>query len=123
MRLGHRLEIHTGGPQLALTALALGASGYLSSEANLAPNLCVEVITAYQDNDARLLGDRFGALLRLSRAFYGAGGIRATKAALNALGLPGGFPRLPQLPVSDAVVPGLLEVIDQLGIGTIEGWT
>jgi 4-hydroxy-tetrahydrodipicolinate synthase len=121
--LGDRLEVHTGGPHLALTALALGATGYLSSEGNLAPTLCVEVIRAYQDNDARRLGDRFGALLRLSGAFYGAGGIRATKAVLNALGLPGGYPRLPQLPVADAVVPGLLEVIDRLGIGAIEGWT
>ncbi len=42
--LGDRLEIHVGGPQLALTALALGATGYLSSEGNLAPHLCVGVI-------------------------------------------------------------------------------
>jgi 4-hydroxy-tetrahydrodipicolinate synthase len=53
---------------------------------------------------------------------YAAGGIRATKAALNALGLPGGYPRLPQLPVPDSMVPPLLEAIEQLGIGAIEGW-
>jgi 4-hydroxy-tetrahydrodipicolinate synthase len=120
--LGDRLEIHTGGPHLALTALSLGATGYLSSEGNLAPNLCVGVIRAYQDNDARRLGDLYGSLLRLSGAFYQAGGIRATKAALNALGLPGGFPRLPQLPVPASAVPPLLEMIEQLGVGAIEGW-
>jgi 4-hydroxy-tetrahydrodipicolinate synthase len=120
--LGDRLEIHVGGPQLALTALALGATGYLSSEGNLAPRLCMGVIEAYGDNDAHRMGQLFGTLLRLSATFYGAGGIRATKRALSALGLPGGFPRLPQLPVSDATVPALLQAIEELDIATIEGW-
>ena len=120
--LGDRLEIHVGGPQLALTALALGATGYLSSEGNLAPHLCVGVITAYCDNDARRTGHLFGTLLRLSGTLYAAGGIRATKSALNALGLPGGFPRPPQLPVPEATVPALLGVIERLGLAAIEGW-
>jgi len=120
--LGHRLEIHVGGPQLGLTALSLGANGYLSSEGNLAPHLCVGVIDAYRDNDARRLADWYGKLLRLSMALYGAGGIRATKAALGALGLPGGSPRLPQLPVGPDRIPPLLDVIEQLGIAAIEGW-
>jgi 4-hydroxy-tetrahydrodipicolinate synthase len=120
--LGHRLEIHVGGPQLGLTALSLGASGYLSSEGNLAPRLCVGVIDAYRDNDARRLVDWYGKLLRLSMALYGAGGIRATKAVLGALGLPGGSPRLPQLPVVPDRIPPLLDLIEQLGIATIEGW-
>jgi 4-hydroxy-tetrahydrodipicolinate synthase len=120
--LGHRLEIHVGGPQLGLTALSLGANGYLSSEGNLAPHLCVGVIEAYRDNDAGRLADWYGKLLRLSLALYGAGGIRATKAALGALGLPGGSPRLPQLPVGPDRIPPLLDVIEQLGIAAIEGW-
>jgi 4-hydroxy-tetrahydrodipicolinate synthase len=120
--LGHRLEIHVGGPQLALTALSLGANGYLSSEGNLAPHLCVGVIDAYRDDDARRLTDRYGKLLRLSMALYGAGGIRATKAVLGALGLAGGSPRLPQLPLDPDRVPPLLEVIEQLGLAHIEGW-
>ena len=120
--LGDRLEIHVGGPHLALTALSLGATGYLSSEGNLAPKLCVGVIDAYRENDAWRMGDFYGELLRLSGTFYAAGGIRATKAALNALGLPGGFPRLPQLPLPDASVPPLLDAIERLGIGAIEGW-
>lgn len=120
--LGDRLEIHVGGPHLALTALSLGATGYLSSEGNLAPHLCVGVIEAYRDNDAGRMSQLFGTLLRLSATFYGAGGIRATKAALNALGLPGGYPRPPQLPVPDSVVPGLLGAIEHLGIAAIEGW-
>lgn len=120
--LGARLEIHVGGPNLALTALSLGATGYLSSEGNLAPKLCVGVIDAYRRNDAHRLGELFGVLLRLSNALYGAGGIRSTKAVLNALSLPGGFPRLPQLPLPPESVPALLELIDRLGLTSTEGW-
>ena len=120
--LGDRLEIHVGGPQWALTALALGATGYLSSEGNLAPNLCVGVISAYCDNDARRTGQLFGALLRLSDTFYAAGGIRAIKSVLTARGLPGGFPRPPQLPVPESAVPALLRAIERLDIPAIEGW-
>ena len=120
--LGTRLEIHVGGPHLALSALSLGATGYLSSEGNLAPHLCVGVIQAYKDGDAHHMGELYGSLLRLSATLYAAGGIRATKASLNALGLPGGYPRLPQLPVPDSMVPPLLEAIERLGIAAIEGW-
>ncbi len=120
--LGDRLEIHVGGPHLALTALSLGGTGYLNSEGNLAPMLCVGVINAYRENDAWRMVDFYGKLLRLSGTLSAAGGIRATKAALNALGLPGGFPRLPQLPIADASVPPLLDTIERLGIGAIEGW-
>jgi 4-hydroxy-tetrahydrodipicolinate synthase len=120
--LGDRLELHVGGPQLAVTALSLGATGYLSSEGNLAPKLCVGVIDAYRDNDAHRMGALFGALLRLSNALYGAGGIRATKTVLNALGLPGGFPRLPQLPLPEASASTLLSLIDTLGVRSSEGW-
>ncbi len=53
-------------------------------------------------------------------ALYGAGGIRATKAVLNRLGLPGGYPRKPQLPVTDATVDDLMRVIEDLGIAELE---
>lgn len=120
--VGDRLEIHVGGPQLGLTALSLGANGYLSSEGNLAPTLCVGVIDAYRRDDALRMADLYGKLLRLSMAFYGAGGIRATKAVLNALGHPGGAPRLPQLPVAPDRVAELLGVVDDLDLAEIEGW-
>jgi 4-hydroxy-tetrahydrodipicolinate synthase len=120
--LGDRLEIHVGGPHLGLAALSLGANGFLSSEGNLAPNACVGIIKAYQDNDAQRAATLFGKVLRLSGAFYGAGGIRATKAVLNEFGLAGGYPRPPQLPIDDDRVPALADAVRALGIPEVEGW-
>ena len=114
--VGDRVEVHVGGPQQALIAWSLGATGYLSSEANLAPELCAAVVAAYRNGDAAALTEHFGTLLRLFRALYGAGGIRASKAVLTRLGQAGGSPRKPQLPVAASVVDELLVLLDELGI-------
>ena len=49
--VGGRLELHVGGPMQALSCLALGGQGYLTSEANLAPRLCASVIERYTAGD------------------------------------------------------------------------
>ena len=46
-----RADIHVGGPVQALSALALGAQGYLVSEANLAPRLCAAVTDCWARGD------------------------------------------------------------------------
>jgi 4-hydroxy-tetrahydrodipicolinate synthase len=114
--VGDRVDVHVGGPHLALTAWSLGATGYLSSEGNLAPELCMAVVNAHLTGDGAALTQAYGTLMRLSTALYGAGGIRATKGLLNRLGLPGGWPRKPQLPVSDEVVDRLVQLLRDLGI-------
>lgn len=121
--VGGRLDIHVGGPTQGLTALSLGAQGFLSSEANLAPRLCAAVIQRYVAGDLTGTLSAFGAVVRLSGLLYGHGGIRATKAVLGRLGLPGGSVRLPQLPVTDEVVDAVVAHLEAQGIGAIEGWT
>ena len=105
---------HALHPMQALTSWALGARGFLCSEANLAPELCMAVVEAYLADDMAVFA-RFNAMQRLSNVLYGAGGIRATKGVLDRLGLPGGPPRRPQLPVTSAVVDELMPQLTQLG--------
>ena len=83
-----RADVHVGGPVHALGALALGAQGYLSSEGNLAPRLCVSLIERF---DA---GDRDGAagvhtqILQVHEATQALGGIVGAKAALCSSSVP-----------------------------------
>jgi 4-hydroxy-tetrahydrodipicolinate synthase len=114
--LGDRLEVHVGGPAQALQAWSLGATGFLSSEANFSPELCMDVVRAYRTGDAAALSISFGKLLRLFGALYGAGGIRATKGVLDRLGFAGGIPRKPQLPVSAETVDRLVAFTRELGV-------
>jgi 4-hydroxy-tetrahydrodipicolinate synthase len=97
--LRERVEIHVGGPSQALTVLALGGHGYCCSEGNLAPRLCASVTDRYNDGDLAAAHDAFAKVIRLFTANrYGS--IRGIKMALQVLGLPGGYPRLPRLPVT-----------------------
>jgi 4-hydroxy-tetrahydrodipicolinate synthase len=109
--LGDRLDIHVGGPAHALTAWSLGATGYLTSEANLIPKTCMRVVEAVKAGDGRAIFEAFGTVLRMSMYLYRAGGIRATKAVLHSLGLPGGPPRLPQLAPDAGTVKELVDLV------------
>ena len=99
--LGDRVEIHVGGPMQGLTALSLGCQGFLTSEGNLVPRLCVAVIDAYKKGDMEETFNTYDMLLRVFQENTKHGSIRGIKAALAILGLPGGYPRKPRLPVTD----------------------
>lgn len=111
-----RVDVHVGGPMHALTALALGAQGFLSSEGNIAPRLCVRLVEEWRAGDLPAASATFAAIMRLFRATQGAGGIVGTKAALRALGAPGGWPRPPRRTPDDAAVGALVAVVRDLGL-------
>jgi 4-hydroxy-tetrahydrodipicolinate synthase len=121
--VGERVEVHVGGPYQALAAWALGADGFLSSEANLAPRLAMSVAARRAAGDAEGMLAAFGTLLRLATLLYGHGGILATKAVLGRFGLPGGVPRKPHLPVGDELAAALAAEVEKLGVPDIEGWS
>jgi len=120
--LASRADICVGGPEQALLCLALGGHGFLSSEGNLAPRLCMRVISSYRAGELAELMAAHGALLRLSMTLYGHGGIRTTKAILNRLGLPGGSPRRPRMPVDDETLDRAFAAVQRLGLDALEGW-
>jgi 4-hydroxy-tetrahydrodipicolinate synthase len=120
--LGDRIDICVGGPHNAPLVLALGGHGFLSSEGNLAPKLCMGVIEAARTGDNVRFLALWGKLMRLFMALYGNGGIRVTKAVLNQLGLAGGYPRKPRLPVDADALGRAMAVVKAEGIAEIEGW-
>lgn len=121
-RVAGRLEVHVGGPNQGLTAMALGAQGFLTSEANLAPRLCAAVVRGAEEDDLQGTFAAHADVVRLSALLYGHGGIRATKAVLNRLGLPGGQVRPPQELAPEAAVDAILQRLGTMGLGPLEGW-
>src|SRR5262245_58086038 len=89
-----RVEVHVGGPMHALSALAMGATGYLSSEGNLVPQLVNSVVTHYAAGEYAEAADAYGKVMQV---FTLLSSRVAVKALLKAFGLPGGEPRAPRM--------------------------
>jgi 4-hydroxy-tetrahydrodipicolinate synthase len=116
-----RADVHVGGPVHAVGALALGAQGYLSSEGNLAPRLCVSLIERFDADDRDGAARVHREVLQVFEATQALGGIVGAKAALRALGMPGGWPRPPRLPVSPERAQPLVDTLVALGLDSSEG--
>jgi 4-hydroxy-tetrahydrodipicolinate synthase len=116
-----RADVHVGGPVHALGALALGAQGYLSSEGNLAPRLCVSLIERFVAGDRDAAAGIHAQILQVFEATQALGGIVGAKAALQLLGAAGGWPRPPRLPVDAERARSLVDVLQELGLDRSEG--
>jgi 4-hydroxy-tetrahydrodipicolinate synthase len=119
--VGGRVDVHVGGPMHALGATALGATGYLSSEGNLAPRLCVSVLEHLDSGDRDGAAHLHGQVMEIHVVTQALGGIVGTKAALRLLGAPGGWPRPPRLPVAPERAQALVDVLVRLGVADDEG--
>jgi 4-hydroxy-tetrahydrodipicolinate synthase len=89
-----RVEVHVGGPMHALSAMAMGGTGYLSSEGNVVPQLVNSVVTNYGGGDFRAAADAYAKVMQV---FTLLSSRVAVKALLEALDLPGGRPRPPRM--------------------------
>lgn len=116
-----RVEVHVGGPMHALGATALGATGYLSSEGNLAPHLCVSLVRLLDADDRDGAARVHQQIMEIHHATQSLGGIVGAKAALRLLGAPGGWPRAPRLPVAPERAQTLVDVLVRLGVTDQEG--
>jgi 4-hydroxy-tetrahydrodipicolinate synthase len=112
-----RLEIHVGGPMHTLTALALGANGFLSSEAAIAPQLCSDVISHYAAGRLEDAFKAYSALMALMVAVTTMPGasVRRVKAAMRLLGRGGTYPRGPYSPIEDAELSALAKELRTVG--------
>jgi 4-hydroxy-tetrahydrodipicolinate synthase len=119
--IGGKVEVHCGGPAHALSTLALGGTGYLSSEGNLAPRLCVSLIEHYKTGRYAEAQEAYRRILSLWPMTYRYGSIRGTKAALRMLGLPGGYPRKPRMDVPAEALPEIQRKLAELRFKELEG--
>ena len=118
--VGSKVEVLRGGPANAMSILALGGNGYLSTEGNLAPRLCVSLIEHYRAGRYSEAESAYRKILQLWPITAKYGNIQGTKAALQILGLPGGYPRKPRLPVVGDALIEISRKLRELGIRELE---
>lgn len=102
-RLSDRIEIHIGGPMHAITGIALRGNGYLSGEANIAPELCQSLIDRFLERRQHMAFEDYAALMALMRAtrVVPGGYARRIKAAMQVIGRSNGVLREPFAPLTE----------------------
>lgn len=114
--VGGRVKVHCGGPYRVLQTLALGGAGFCSGEGNVVPRLCASLVSSHNRGDMDNTERCYARLAHVTATIREAGGVPAIKEALNILGLPGGGPRRPRMPVSDSARQKLADMLDDLDI-------
>jgi len=101
--------------------LSRGAAGALSIEANVAPNLCAAVYSAFASGDISGAEAALSKVTRLYEVFSQYTNPTGVKAAVNLLGFAGGYARSPYHPPSEAALAEIAAVLDELEIRKVEG--
>lgn len=106
--------VFAGSANFLLPSLVLGASGGTLALANIMPEECVQIQKLYEAgclDDAKNLQMK---LLEINSAVTALWGVAGLKAAMDLLGLYGGPPRLPLLPLDDKKKESLQKIMQGL---------
>ncbi len=83
-----------------MTCLKMGGRGGVVSAANYFPEACARLLQIFREEGYEAAKAYHEKLQALSKQTGAQGGVAGVKAAMNAVGYAGGFPRLPVLPLS-----------------------
>lgn len=109
-------RLFVGNGSLLYTALELGAAGGILGVANIAPQLCAEILARFRAGDARAAGALQERLTPLHREIVAAHGAVGCKAALDHLGWAGGVPRLPLVALGERDRQHVARTMQEAGI-------
>jgi 4-hydroxy-2-oxoglutarate aldolase len=104
-------KVLNGNGALFADALTHGADGGILAVALYAPTQALDVLAAAERGDAEALAAAQARLTPLSSRIVGAMGVAGVKAALDAVGLAGGAPRLPLCPLAEESRAQLRELL------------
>lgn len=108
-------SVFAGSASYLYTSLALGATGGTLALANIFPNECARVQTLYDAGRMQEARDLQMTLIDSNNAVTARWGIPGLKAAMEMIGLYGGDPRLPLVPLKEADREELRKVLMQSG--------
>jgi len=93
-------SILAGSMDFFYSSLHLGAAGGVISLANVVPDACVELHQLFVQGSYDMARELSLGLIRLNQAISGTWGVAGVKAAMDIVGLRGGRPREPLMPIS-----------------------
>jgi 4-hydroxy-2-oxoglutarate aldolase len=104
-------RVLTGSGTLLADALRMGARGAILAVALFAPALALDVLRASRDGDAAAVTAAQSRLGPLAARIVAGLGVPGVKAALDVVGLRGGAPRPPLLPLTSSAQAAVRELV------------
>jgi 4-hydroxy-2-oxoglutarate aldolase len=108
-------SVFAGSASFLYATLAVGGTGGTLALANVFPNECARVQTLFEAGKMKEARDLQMTLIDSNNAVTGRWGIPGLKAALDMVGIYGGDPRPPLLPLSEANREELRKILAQTG--------
>jgi 4-hydroxy-2-oxoglutarate aldolase len=108
-------SVFAGSASFLYTSLALGATGGTLALANIFPNECARLQTLFETGKLKEARDLQMVLIDSNNAVTARWGIPGLKAAMEMIGLYGGDPRPPLLPLGEADREALRKILTQTG--------
>ncbi len=123
-QFGSEMQVFTGhSAERGVAAIVMGAKGWVSSlESQIMGREAVQMYDMVKNGDLAAAQSVQLRTLALDQHARGIGTFPANlKAAMNVLGRPGGYPRPPLLPLSDAQIAKIVTVLEGLEIAIPAG--
>ena len=108
--------IYSGDDGTAIALMLLGGRGNVSVTANIAPRLMAQLCHAAVEGDVKTARDIHFRLATLNKLLFAEPNPVPVKWAMQRLGLCGGTLRLPMVPMTDALMPGLEAALREAGL-------
>jgi len=107
--------VFAGSGSYLLPTLAVGGVGATAAVSNVFPDECAAVIRLFDQGDVRGARELQLKLMEINRAVTSRWGVPGLKAAMDIIGLYGGLPRRPMLPLGEAERQELARIIGRTG--------
>ena len=113
--VGHRddFTVMSGSINSYLACVKGGGSGGIVSAANYFPRECAKLDRLFRGGDVQGAEAYYLQLKALVKQTGARGGVAGVKCAMNAVGLRGGYPRLPILPMDETAAQEMRLAIEQ----------
>ena len=109
-------SVYSGDDGTAIALMLLGGQGNVSVTANIAPRAMAELCRAAVAGDAKTAREIHFKLAALNKLLFAEPNPVPVKWAMQRMGLCGGALRLPMVPMTDALVPGLEAAMREAGL-------
>jgi len=111
-----QFSVFAGSASFLYATLALGGVGGTLAVANVLPDLCVSLMEAVNEGRHAKAVEIQGRLMAVNAAVTSRFGIPGLKKAMDLIGLKGGEPRMPLLPLDDAKTADLKKILAGVGL-------